>query len=304
MSNSEEEEIARNYICFGTPDVTILVLDATCLERNLNLVYQTMEITKNIVVCVNLLDEAKQKGITIDINELEKILGVPVVGTIARKKKTLASLMHRVDEVCLKKASYIPNLAKYSDEIEKNITILSKSLKYFLPKKYHYLTRWICIKLFDNDEKIISELNKNIFKFDIREKKSIRKTLNDCFKNLKDCDISSDNFKDSITTSILKNCELTSKKVCTYKNNSYHNRDRRIDKLLTSKIWGIPIMLCFLCLIFWLTIVGANYPSRLLSSFFGYLEEKIVFLFNTFYSPSWLTSLCVRGLYRTLTRNY
>ena len=215
MSNSEEEEIARNYICFGTPDVAILVLDATCLERNLNLVYQTMEITKNIVVCVNLLDEANQKGITIDINELEKILGVPVVGTIARKKKTLAILMQRVYEACLKNTSYTPNLTKYSNVIEENITILSKRIEYFLPKKYHYLTRWICIKLFDNDEKIISELNKNIFKFDIREKRSIRKTLNDCLKTLKDSGISGDNFKESITTSILRNCELTSKKVYT-----------------------------------------------------------------------------------------
>lgn len=87
MSNSEEEEIARDYICFGNPDATIVIVDATCLERNLNLVYQVMEITKNIVVCVNLLDEAKKKGIKIDLEKLEQKLGVPVVGTIARKRK-------------------------------------------------------------------------------------------------------------------------------------------------------------------------------------------------------------------------
>lgn len=87
MSNSEEEEIARNYICFGNPDTTVVILDATCLERNLNLVYQIMEITPKIVVCVNLMDEAKKKGIKIDLEEMEQILGVPVVGTIARKKK-------------------------------------------------------------------------------------------------------------------------------------------------------------------------------------------------------------------------
>jgi len=67
MSNSEEEEIARNYICFGNPDATVVIIDATCLERNLNLVYQIMEITPNVVVCVNLLDEAKKKGIHIDL---------------------------------------------------------------------------------------------------------------------------------------------------------------------------------------------------------------------------------------------
>ena len=77
MSNSEEEEIARDYICFGNPNATVIILDATNLERNLNLVYQTMEITNNIIVCVNLLDEAKKKGISINFDLLENLLGVP-----------------------------------------------------------------------------------------------------------------------------------------------------------------------------------------------------------------------------------
>ena len=89
MSNSEEEEIARDYICFGNPDATIVVVDATCLERNLNLVFQIMEITNNIILCVNLLDEAKKKKIKIDLKKLSDLLGIPVVGTIARNKKTL-----------------------------------------------------------------------------------------------------------------------------------------------------------------------------------------------------------------------
>lgn len=100
MSNSEEEEIARDYICFGNPDCTVIVVDATCLERNLNLVFQTMEITNNIVVCVNLLDEAKKKKIHIDLEKLSDELGVPVVGTTARKKKTLDNLMHTIKQVC------------------------------------------------------------------------------------------------------------------------------------------------------------------------------------------------------------
>ncbi len=79
MSNSEEEEIARNYICFGNPDATVIVVDATCLERNLNLVFQIMEITNNIILCVNLLDEAKKKRIKIDLKKLSKLLGIPVV---------------------------------------------------------------------------------------------------------------------------------------------------------------------------------------------------------------------------------
>lgn len=99
MSNSQEEEIARDYICFGRPDVTVVVVDATCLERNLNLVFQTMEITPNVIVCVNLLDEANKKHIDINLSKLQELLGVPVVGTIARKKKTLKNLLNTIYSV-------------------------------------------------------------------------------------------------------------------------------------------------------------------------------------------------------------
>jgi len=103
MSNSEEEEIARDFICFGKPNATVVILDATCLERNLNLLYQIMEITPNVVACVNLLDEAEKKGIHIDLNLLSLKLGIPVVGTVARKPKTLKKLLQTIDDVCMRK---------------------------------------------------------------------------------------------------------------------------------------------------------------------------------------------------------
>ena len=100
MSNSEEEEIARDYICFGKHNATLIVVDATCLERNLNLVYQVLEITDKVIVCVNLLDEAERKGIKIDLDKLSNLLGVPVVGTTARNPKTLKKLMKTIMDVC------------------------------------------------------------------------------------------------------------------------------------------------------------------------------------------------------------
>ena len=87
ITNSEEEEIAREYICFGNPDATVVVVDSTCLERNLNLVFQVMEITSNIIVCVNLLDEAKKKKITINLKKLSTLLGVPVVRNNCKRKE-------------------------------------------------------------------------------------------------------------------------------------------------------------------------------------------------------------------------
>ena len=87
MSSSQEEEIARDYICFGSPDVTVVVIDATCLERNLNLVYQTMELTPNVIVCVNLLDEAKKKGIFVDLEILDKEARQPNMDTVKSHHK-------------------------------------------------------------------------------------------------------------------------------------------------------------------------------------------------------------------------
>src|SRR5699024_2779325 len=111
------EEIARDYICFGNPDATIVVVDATCLERNLNLVFQIMEITDNVIVCVNLLDEAKKKHIKIDLNLLSYVLGVPVVGTIARKKSSLNNLLDVTYKVCQKKICPKPKKISYNSVI-------------------------------------------------------------------------------------------------------------------------------------------------------------------------------------------
>ena len=102
MAHSAEEEVARNFICFGNPDAVIVVCDATCLERNLNLVLQTMEISRKVIVCINLMDEAKRKNITINLERLSQILGVPVVSTVARKKKSLDTLMRTLDRTIIK----------------------------------------------------------------------------------------------------------------------------------------------------------------------------------------------------------
>ena len=158
MSNSEEEEIARDYICFGNANATVVIVDATCLERNLNLVYQIMELTRNVIVCVNLLDEAKKKGITIDLDLLSNSLGVPVVGTIARKPKTLKKLMSTIKKVCLNECVYSSNYIKYVPCIEDSISMLFSTVSDLLPYDKEYLTRWICIKILENNFQLMSSI--------------------------------------------------------------------------------------------------------------------------------------------------
>lgn len=109
ISHSKEEEVARDFICFGEHDVVVVVCDAVCLERNLNLVLQVLEITNKVVVCVNLMDEAKKKQIQVDLSKLSKILKVPVVGTSARSKKGLKELMMAVESVIDSSAPSTPD---------------------------------------------------------------------------------------------------------------------------------------------------------------------------------------------------
>ena len=282
MSNSEEEEIARNYICFGNPDVTVVIIDATCLERNLNLVYQTMEITNNIVVCVNLLDEAKKKGIEINLDALSEFLGVPVVGTIARKKKTLNNLLDTIYKVCNHEIIPTPELITYPNSIENAIDKLLPHVSRLLSKDYKYISRWICIKLIDGDKKILNSIKTSLSKDFMT--KAIKEELNT---------IDNSTFKDKLVSSIVSKSEEVSRKVCFFKNSNYRERDRKIDKILTSKTFGIPIMLIFLGLIFWLTITGANYPSSLLSNLFGMIQDKLLIFFDFINSPLWLTDMLV-----------
>ena len=300
MSNSEEEQIARDYICFGNSDCILVVIDATRLERNLNLVYQILEINKNVVLCVNLLDEAKKKGINIDLNLLSKYLGIPVVGTIASKPKTLKKLLKTINSVCIGDISCNPIKVKYIDIIEKSIDILRKDVTNILPKKYLYLSKWICLKLIDNNESIISSIEKNL-NISLKNNKSIKKKLNEINKLFKENNISDEDVKDKIVSSIMFNAENICNDVCDFSNIEYNKKDKKIDKILTSKLFGFPIMLAFLGIIMYITISLANYPSQLLFNGFAFIKDKLIYLFEILNTPLWIKGLLIDGMYQTLT---
>lgn len=222
MSNSEEEEIARDYICFGEPDATVVVVDATCLERNLNLVFQIMEITDKVILCVNLLDEAKKKKIKIDLELLSKELGIPVVGTTARNKKTLDKLMNSIIKVCNNELIPHPKKIKYSSIIEESINKLEETLKasFTLPNN---LYRWISLKIIDGEEKILSTIENNL-SISIVDNSVIQNTKNSIQKNLNEKNITAETFKDLIVSSIMKKAEKVCKKVCCFENENYSRK--------------------------------------------------------------------------------
>lgn len=143
MAHSAEEEVARDFLCFGGADAAVVVCDATCLERNINLVLQTLEILPRVVVCVNLMDEAEKKRIRIDLAALEENLGVPVVGTSARSGKGLQTLMARVEQMTETQNRGMPAQVQYSDAIEQAIAQVAPALEAYL--KDERKARWAAL---------------------------------------------------------------------------------------------------------------------------------------------------------------
>ena len=285
MSNSEEEEIARDYICFEQNDCTVVVVDATRLERNLNLVKQIAEITDKIVVCVNLLDEAVKKGIKINIEKLQDELGIPVVGIIARKKGTLKKLTQIIEQVCKNEIKTEPKLTEYEENVERAIQKLQIEIEKQI--KNPKMARWISIKFLEGNEKITDKIEQNL-RIQVSE-------IN--------VQVAKQKLKGDITSiiveTIMKEAENICKQVVELTNLNYNEKDRKIDKILTSKIFGIPIMILFLGIIFWLTVTGANYPSEMLSNFFTGIENKLMELCTNWNVPEWVSGVFITGMFRT-----
>jgi len=301
LSHSEEEEIARDYICFSQPDVTVVIVDATCLERSLNLVYQTMEITQNLIVCVNLLDEAKKKGISIDLDHLSAILGVPVVGTIARKKKTIIHLLETILFACENPHAITPHCISYAPFLESCIHTLEKPIQEHLAPSSLYLTRWIALKLLDGDTLLTSRIQEELLgNTNLLANASFESYLSLCDSLLEEQGLSRNGLKDFISESFVAQSETVCQEILTQTAETI-SFEEKVDRILTSKRFGIPIMLAFLGIIFWLTIVGANYPSHLLSVLFDHIREILANGLMALSCPDWLFSLFMDGIYGTVT---
>lgn len=298
MANSEEEEIARDFICFGEPDATVVVADATCLERNLNLVLQTMEISNRVVLCVNLMDEAKKKKIHIRLDVLSERLGIPVVGTSARSGKGLNGLMEAVSASTqrIDGAKSQPAVI-YDPVIEKAVSMLQPAVKKALGGKLN--SRWVSLKLLDGDSSILESLRKYLG-YDILAKEEIAESLSDARAFLEKSGAAGDSFRDGIVTRIVETCEQIGREAIVCEEKGYAERDRKIDRVLTSRVTGIPIMLLLLCGIFWLTITGANYPSELISKGLFWVEDRLAGLCAGAGVPPWAKGILVDGCYRTL----
>jgi len=152
LSVSQDEEVARNFILFGQPDCTIVVTDATALERNLNLVLQVLEITERVVVAVNLMDEARRKNIQVDVRSLSRDLGVPAIPITARTGEGMQNLLNTVADVISGQIKTKPLHVQGTPEVQKAVTELSRKIEQLYPGIPN--ARWLAIRLLDGDERV------------------------------------------------------------------------------------------------------------------------------------------------------
>lgn len=272
-ANPAEEAAARDYLCFQQPDAVIVVCDACCLERNLSLVLQVMEITSRVLVCVNLLDEAEKKRISVDLAGLEESLGVPVVGITARSKKGLPQLLSRLEALTAEPEKELRPV-NYG-ALESAIDAMAAALSENYPELPH---RWAALRILEADS--------------VTEKLPVRAAV-----EVEGWD--TQQIRDHVMECIVSTAEKTALSVCSRCEES-DRRDRALDRILTSRKWGIPVMLLMLGGILWLTITGANYPSAWLSAFLFDIGEKASDLLEKWNAPDWVGGLFIDGMYRVL----
>ena len=298
LSTSEDEEVARDFILFGKPDVTVIVVDASRLERNLSLALQILEITDKAVLCLNLMDEARRHHITIDTRTLSRDLGIPVVATSARTKEGIPDLLFAIEEVVsgkfqTKKQTYI-DLPKENAEAIAELQSALSELNPELPN-----TRWLAMRLIEGDESVQKGVEEGTFSAENNPEKQSRvlriadeyhKILGDSYRN------------DLVEAIYAQATTLINASVSTDFSARSFRVDRAIDRIVTHKIWGFPIMFLLLAAVLWITIIGANYPSQWLSDLFvGWLYPLLKDGANALHFPWWLSGFLIDGVYLATT---
>ncbi|MDD5946123.1 MAG: ferrous iron transport protein B [Clostridia bacterium] len=263
LPHSAEEEAAGEFICSGIPDVTAVVCGASCLERNLNLVLQISEAVENIIVCVNLMDEAEKKGIEIDCELLSERLGVPVIPMSARDGRGIEQFLDELDRT-EEKAQNKRYRVDYGDDMEKAIALTGKQGREAL--------------------EII---------------RSADETL-PAVKYLRDRGISAGDVDDIVSRALARAAAELTEGAVTIHSKDANALDRRLDRIFTSRLTGFPVMTALLAVIFWITITGANMPSAVLNRVLFSFEEPLYSLLISAGMPKVLSDMLVYGMYRVL----
>ncbi len=296
MAHSAEEEIARDFLCFADHDGILVICDATCLERNMNLVLQILERSGRVLVCVNLMDEARRKDISVDLDVLSQKLGVPVIGSVARDKKSVRQLLKSLDRLITLPS--VPSLQiSYPPVVEHAIAIAEPAIIQAAGEKLP--SRWLTLRLLDQDPLLLEKIQEYLGE-DILKRLEVKDSLSLAWEHLGKYGITPSILKDRLVSSLTQRSQEICCDAVSFHNPDYSRPDRKLDQILTSPVFGYPIMLGMLAFIFWLTISGANYPSQLLSDLLFKFQDTLTYLFQVAHAPEWLHGILVLGAYRVL----
>jgi ferrous iron transport protein B len=297
LSASSDEEIARDFVLFGRPDCVVVVTDATVVERNLNLVFQITQITDRVVVCLNLMDEARRKGIAVDHRALSRELGVPVVPASARTGEGLGDLVRIVAAVASGRLQTRPRRIPVPPALERALDRLTPLVEDTAPGVPN--ARWVATRLLDGDHRIEEALRNGAL--------GPEPARPDTTPNVAPLFLEADRqrrtlhgrFRDDVVEAMYREAETVARRT-VYRSSDRPQRslDAALDRIVTSRVWGLPIMLLGLAVVFWITIVGANYPSRLLAAALFWCEDVGSGFFTLLGSPAWLVGFLWHGVYR------
>ncbi len=360
---SADEEIARDFVLFGRPDVTVVVVDAMRLERNLNLVLQILEITDRVVVCLNLMDEAKRRGIAVDAEKLAAELGVPVIPAAARHGEGIEELLRAVHDVAEGRIRPVPyRIAEHPPAVEAALSELTPLVRDAFPELDN--ARWVALRLLSADARVedavrTGELGRLNASGRMREVSAGGGEVsvaagaggdgsveagNGAVGAARDAIGAADSaigptggaaptagtavledaaytlpperrlvleraaslrrglppgFDDALMESIYTAAHaIAERSVATGLKKARLDFDRNLDRLLTSRWTGFPIMLLLLTVVFWLTISGSNVPSSMLATLLvGNVHPLLLQLGETLGMPWWLSGFLFDGVY-------
>ena len=321
QAGSVDEEVARDFILFGQPDVTVAVVDAMRLERNLNLVLQILEITDRVVVCLNLIDEARRHGVSVDPARLEKELGVPVVPTVARQGEGIDALLRTASEVATGARKTAPRrLRSHPAGVEEAVDALKPLIVDAFPELPN--AKWVALRLLNADERVteavrsgeIGDLNLDTppevagggegatenrpARASPPEATAARARILDAATRQRWT--LRPGFQDAVAENLYREAaRIGEASVHRGLKKVGAGLDRRLDRWLTSRVLGFPLMLGILAVVFWLTIAGANVPSAMLATLLIDTLHPMLLNFGEWARmPWWLSGFLFDGVYR------
>lgn len=293
LSHSQEEEVARDFICFEHPDAVLAICDATCMERNMNLVLQILETTPRVILAVNLLDEAEKKEIRVDLQKFSGELGIPVIGMAARSGQGLEQVFEAAGDL-ERSGGGKRGMVRYPEPVEQAIAALKPSVSTWAGELVD--VRWAAVRLLTGDDTFEAEMQARGRILEGGQKEILAEEQ----EKLSEAGFGQERLRDAVAEAFIRKAEELCAIAVHYENRQYAQKDRRLDRLFTSRRTGFPIMFLLLLLIFWITVSGANYPSALLFDVLFWIEDQLARLAAVLKIPVWISDPLIFGVYRTL----